>query len=132
MDPMGIAEMLKGLVEKIALLQTALVDAEAAAASIAKEAYDKGFAEGVASVPPVPEDVTPFTQADIDAAVALAVEPLNLEIASLKMEMDALKVQLEEGAEKAIAGFKAELLAKYEAQQVAETEGETGFMAFLK
>ena len=136
---MDIIALLQGLASKIAELQVALQDAQAAGDSIAKEAYDKGFADGVASQPPPVDDVTPFSQADIDAAVLAAVEPLQSQVSAMQSEMDALKLQVEElqlGIEaaksEAVSSFKAELLAKYEEQQVAESQGETGFGDLLK
>jgi hypothetical protein len=132
MDLMNLAELLKSLAAQIAELQGKLVDAEAAAASIAKENYDKGFIDGVASVPAAPEDTTPFSQMDLDAAVAAAIEPMAMEIAMLKEKVAMLEVEIQEAAAKAVAAFKMELMSKYEAQQVAETEGETGFKEMLK
>ncbi len=47
--------------------------------------YDGAFSEGVASVPPADAD----EQAKIDAAVAAAVGPLNVQLAALQAKDDA-------------------------------------------
>ena len=136
---MDIIALLQGLALKIEELGLALADAQAAGDSIAKEAYDKGFADGVASVPPPTDDVTPFSQADLDAAVLAAVEPLQAQVSAMQSEMDALKLQVEElqmGIEAAkvdaVAKFKVELAAKYAEMQVVEQAAETGFAELLK
>jgi uncharacterized small protein (DUF1192 family) len=129
---MNFLELLTSMVAQIGELQTALQDAQATADKLVKEAYDKGFADGVASVPPVGEDTTPFSQADIDAAVAAAVAPMNEQIVALQAEVEGLKAQIEQVKSEAVAAFKAELLAKYEEMQVVESQLETGFGEMLK
>lgn len=129
---MNFLELLTSMVAQIGELQTALQDAQATADKLVKEAYDKGFADGVASVPPAGEDVTPFSQADLDAAVAAAVGPLNEQIAAMQVELDGLKASVEQIKADAVAAFKAELLAKYEEMQVVESQLETGFGEMLK
>ena len=136
---MDIIALLQGLALKIEELKVALADSQAAADSIAAEAYAKGFADGVASVPPPVDDVTPFSQADLDAAVLAAVEPLQAQVSAMQGEMEALKLQVEElqmGIEaakvEAVASFKAELAVKYAELQVVEQAAETGFAELLK
>lgn len=79
---MSLLDLLNGLVAQLA-------DAQAAADALAKAKYDEGFAAGVASVQ------TGFTQADIDAAVKAAVDPLNAQVALLQASVDGIPAQLE-------------------------------------
>lgn len=125
---MDIVKLLQDLAATIAALQTQLADAQAAAESIAKEAYDKGFADGVASVP-VSDKI--YSQAELDAAVASATEPLHGQIAELQVKVSELEASIDQKVGEAVAALKADLLAKYEEQQVAESEGETGFKSLL-
>lgn len=138
---MDIVALLNGLAAQIAALNQALIDAQAAADSIATEAYAKGYAEGVASVvvPPPVDDVTPFSQADVDAAVALAVQPVMDELAAVKAELEGVKGELEmvkasveQAKLDAVAGFKAELLAKFEEAMAQENAVEAAFGEMLK
>lgn len=116
---MDLLLMLQELVAKLA-------DA-AAALEVAKRAsYDEGFAAGVASVGGNPD--VKFTQADLDAAVASAVAPLNEQIAALQAQVDGIPAVVAD----AIAAFKAELAQKYADQQVVESASETGFADLLK
>lgn len=102
---MDIKALLDGLAAQIALLQAQLVDTQAAADSIAKENYDKGFADGVASVP---VGGGSFTQADIDAAVAAAVQPLNDQVAAMQATIDTIPDQIHA----AVLAEDADLAAK--------------------
>lgn len=124
---MDLVALLNNLVANIATLQAQLVDAQASADALAKAKYDEGFAAGVASVPVVPGG---FSQEQVDAFIAAAVAPLNEKIALLDAKIVELEAALVAEAGKLVA-FKADLLAKYEAQQVAESEGETGFKNLL-
>lgn len=81
----NIIVLLNGLQEKIAELQLALADADA----FAKAQYDRGFADGVASVG------VPDIQEQIDAAVALAVAPLNAQIELLNAKVSELQAQVD-------------------------------------
>jgi hypothetical protein len=135
---MDIIALLQGLALKIEELSVALSDAQAAGDSIAKEAYDKGFADGVASLPPPVSDKI-YSQEELDAAVAGAVGPLQEQVSAMQAELESLKVQvsdlqagLEDAKIEAVAAFKSELLAKYEEQQVVESTSETGFADLLK
>lgn len=80
MNFMDIINLLNQLQTEIAELQAALADGEA----FAKAQYDAGFAAGVASV------TAPDVQAQIDAAVAAAIEPLNNAIAALQEQVDKI------------------------------------------
>lgn len=129
---MDIVKLLQDLSATISSLQLALADAEAAAVQIAKENYDKGFADGVASVPPPVVSDKIFSQEELDAAVKAAVEPLQARVVELEALVEEIKAGVQPKIDEALAAFKAELLAKYEAQQVVESETETGFKELLK
>lgn len=117
---MNLAEILSALLVQIA-------DAEAAATKLAKENYDKGFADGVASVPVVPEDDKIFSQAELDQKIEEAVSPFRVEIEQVKAELESLKADVPQQIDAAVAAFKAELKAKYEAAQASESESEKVF-----
>ena len=125
---MDLVQLLNSLVANIAALQAQLVDAQASADALAKQKYDEGFAAGVASVPVVPGG---FTQEQVDAAVLAAVEPLQKKVSDLEAKVAELEASVQPKIDAAVAAYKADLLAKYEAQQVAESEGETGFKNLL-
>lgn len=128
---MDIVKLLQDLSATITSLQSALADAQAAAESIAKEAYDKGFADGVASVPPVPTDKI-YSQEDLDAAVKAAAEPLQARVAELEAQVADMPAAIDAKVAEAMAAFKADLLAKYEAQQADESAGESAIREMLK
>jgi uncharacterized small protein (DUF1192 family) len=108
---MDLVKLLNDLVANIAALQAQLVDAQASADALAKQKYDEGFAAGVASVPPPVSDKI-FSQAELDAAVAGAVEPLKSQIAGLQAELDQVKAGIDAKVAEAVAAVKAEFLAK--------------------
>lgn len=72
------------IIAALADLQAKLADVSA----FAKEQYDKGFADGVASVVVDPEKK--FSQADLDAAVSAAVAPLSEQIAAMQAQLDGV------------------------------------------
>lgn len=138
---MDIIASLNKLVADIATLQASLANAQGAAESIAKENYDKGFADGVASVPPV-DGEKKFTQADLDAAVeavrsALTVEmeALRLQVSDLQGKLDQATAELDqkiaEAVKVAIGAFKAELKLKFAEQQAKESSDEAEFGKLL-
>ena len=90
-----------------------------------KAAYERGFAEGVASV--VVGDKV-FSQEEVDGFLA----PLNAKIEELTLMVSTMQADMDAKITEAMASFKAELLAKYEESQVAESLVETGFKEFLK
>lgn len=96
---MDLITLLINLSASIDALKQQLVDAQAAA----QAQYDKGFADGVASVKPG------FSQADIDAAVAAAISPLNDQIASLQAQIDSTQSQIDA----AVAAYKVQVQAAY-------------------
>ncbi len=135
---MDIVKMLQDLAASIAALTSQLSDAQAAADAIAKTAYDKGFVDGVASVPPPVNDKI-YSQAELDAAVASAVAPLNETVAAMQVQLadlqavvDGMAGKIDEAVTASLVAFKAQLTAAYEAQQVVESESETGFKDLLK
>lgn len=102
-----------------------------------KASYDKGFEDGLAQAGQAGGPDKIFSNEEMEAELA----PLRAEIADLKAaaevattekaELQAKVDEIPALKDQAVAEFKADLLAKYEAQQVAETDGETGFKALL-
>lgn len=128
---MDLVKLLNDLVANIAALQLQLADAQASADALAKTKYDEGFAAGVASVPVLPPSDKIFSQADLDAAVAGAVEPIKSQIVELQAKVDSIQAALDAKAQE-LVDFKAALLAAYEAKEVVESNIETGFKDLLK
>lgn len=123
---MDLVQLLSGLLESLSQLQAKLADADQAAQDLARSKYEQGFAAGVASVSiPVSDKI--FSQAEVDAMVL----PLQESILSLQSQIDQMQAQIDAKVSQAVAAFKAELLAKYEAQQVVESASETGFKDLL-
>jgi len=108
-EKMDLIQMLNELVAKISELQTKLVDAQKALDEQVKAAYDKGFADGVASVG-IPADKI-YSQEDLDNAVKLAVEPLNVKI----MELEGVVAGFDAKLAEEIMKVKAEIKAKLDA-----------------
>ncbi len=109
---MDIVALLKQLADTITALQAQLVDAQAAADALAKLNYDKGFADGVASV--VVDPSKQFSQADLDKAVADAVSPLNDKIVALQAQVDGVPALIAQ----AKADLKAAFLVILQADEV--------------
>jgi len=123
---MDLVQLLNSLVNSLRELQAKLADADQAAQDLARSKYEQGFAAGVASVSiPVSDKI--FSQAEVDAMVL----PLQESILSLQSQIDQMQAQIDAKVSQAVAAFKAELLAKYEAQQVVESASETGFKDLL-
>ena len=126
---MGVLDILSGLEAEIqAEFQPKLDKLAAAKESLAAElkaAKDAGFDEGVAQNS-LPGDKI-YTEADLQAEIV----PLQAKIEELKLQLGELPAKVEVEVAAALAKFKAELAQAYEAQQVAESEGETGFKALL-
>lgn len=121
---MDLVALLNNLVANIASLQAQLADAQKAADDLAKAKYDEGFAAGVASVGPGDKI---YSQAEVDAIVL----PLNEKIAALEVLIADINASIPVKVAEAVSTFKAELLAKYEAAQVVESDVETGFKNLL-
>ena len=130
---MTLFEIFADLKLKIDAVAAALADSEAAVMAAKQASYDEGFAngkaEGAGPVEPVEPGSKIFDQAEVDAMIASAIAPLEAKIVELEASIEA---KAEEAASVKVAALKAELLAKYEAQQVAETAEETGFADLLK
>lgn len=111
----------KAIVEKIESLGVE-IEAEKQAS------YDEGFKAGLAS-----NGIDKlYSQAELDAKIQDAVLPLNEQVKVLAESVESLKLEVESGKVEAVASFKAELAAKYNDLQVAETVAETGFGELLK
>jgi hypothetical protein len=124
---MNILEQLAALGALLADLGVKLEESQKALDEATKAAYDKGFADGVKSVVVEPSDKI-FSQEEADALVAEAVLPLEKKIKELEVVIAGIDKLV---ADK-LADFKAELLAKYNDLQVAETAAEVGFGDLLK
>ncbi len=116
----NILKLLNDLQASISGLQAQLADAQAAVDQVSKEAYAKGFSDGVASVP-VSDKI--FSQADMDAAL----KPLQDQVASLQAQVDGVPSQIESAVAEAVAAVKAELKAAWDAEQASEGEAESKF-----
>jgi len=124
---MDLLKMLSDLSEAITAMQAQI----AAADEVAKAKYDEGFAAGVKSMQ-APHSDKIYSQAELDAKVEEVVAPLIEQIEALKKDIEAAKAEVQPKIDEAILAFKAELLAKYNEQQVVESESETGFAELLK
>lgn len=113
--------------------------------------YERGYAEGKASVvlPSTGTGELLFTQEDMDRVSQTAkdektaelqpqIDDLKLQLAAaveetakIQLSLDEVKAAQAGAVDGALAAFKAELKAKYDEQQVAETAGETGFAGLL-
>lgn len=139
---MDLVALLNGLIANITALQLQLVDSQVAAQALADSKYAEGVSsrdlevEGLKAKIAELEAAIPngksYSQEELDAAVAAAVGPLSEQIASLQAQIDVVPSVIEMKVSEAVLAFKADLKAKYELQQVAETEGEVGFKAFLE
>lgn len=114
---------LQTLLASLVALQQQAVDAQA----LVEQAYQKGFVDGVVSVPPIVSEKI-YTQEELDAKIQEALLPLNEKVAALEAEIALVPEKIVAG----VALIKAELLAKYEELQVAESAGEVGFLELLK
>lgn len=115
--------MFEQILLALAQLQQQVVELQANAAAKEQAKYDEGYAAGLAAggVDKI------YSQAEADALVAAAILPLQDQINILAAEIEQLKLN----QDAKVIEFKAQLKAAYEAQQVAETEGETGFKGLL-
>lgn len=109
-----------------------LADKEADAVAREGVAYNKGLADGKASMGEPSDKI--YSQVELDGIVA----PLNESIAAKDLAISAKQAELDqalaESAGKiaeALAGFKAEVKAKFEAAQASENATEAEFAAFL-
>lgn len=65
------------------------------------------------------------------AQLTQAQETMRLDLQMAQDRVAGIPMELERAATDAVAAFKAELKQKYEEQQVAEAQGETGFGSLL-
>lgn len=107
-------EEVQKLVELLALIE-----------SEKQAACDEGYASGMAASSGSDKL---YSQAELDAKIQDAILPLQEEINILKSQ----SIDVEAVIFEAKSELKAELLAKYEEQQVAESQAETGFLELLK
>lgn len=95
--------------------------------------YALGFEDGKNSVPVVPGG---FTQEQVDAMIAEAVDPLKKSLAEKDAEIVALKesipVEVSTQVQIAIAALKADLAAKFAEAQASESSLEGAFADLLK
>lgn len=122
----NILSLLNSLQASIAGLQSQLSDAQAAVDQVSKEAYDKGFAEGVAFGSPDSDKI--YSQAEFDAAIA----PLQAQVTDLQAQVDAAAAGVEAAVAEKVAAFKADLKSKWEASQASESQSEADFASFLE
>ena len=100
-----------------------------------KSEYDRGVADGKASMP---QDGQPsdklYSQVELDGMIqplqASLVEK-EAQITSMQEQVAAIQGSIDSSVEAKIAELKAVLKAEYAAQQVAESTGETGFAKLL-
>lgn len=119
-----------------------------------KISRDEGFDEGVLqnakagdkqfSLEELNEEIKPrdakiaeltSKQEPLEAKVEELTKQNDQQTADLKAaqtQVEALDEKIKTGVEQGIAAYKTELRSKYEEQQVAEQQGETGFADLLK
>lgn len=118
---------------QMANLKQRLDDAKLAVDDAVAKAYAEGFsAAKLEGGGEAPKSDKLYSQVEAEAMVAAAVEPLKLEVSDLLGKIEALNGAIAPQVEAAVAAMKADLLAKYEASQVAESTVETGFKDLLK
>lgn len=96
--------------------------------ALAVSEYERGVADGKASVPPSGDKL--YSQAELDEAISLAVSPLNEQVLALQGQVSALQGSLDgvpAQIAQAVADLKASLLASYDEAQLAESSVETNF-----
>lgn len=84
---MDILAQLQALVSLINELQAKLVDAEAALSESAKIAYDKGFADGAASVVVTPPTDKLYSEEELQTKIKEALFPLEEKLLPLKQRL---------------------------------------------
>jgi hypothetical protein len=125
---MDLIQMLNDLVLKISDLQAKLADAQMALDEQIKIAYDKGYNDGVASIPaPVPSDKI-YSQEELDAIVQSALEPVNAKVA----ELEVIVAGIDQKVADAVAQMKADLMVKFQELKAKEDGIEVEFEELLK
>lgn len=105
---MDLIQLLQGLQQQIA-------DAQAAAEKLAKENYDKGFADGVLSVG---NGDKIYSQVEADALIAAAVTPLSEKVAALQVQVDGIPGLISDAVFKAKSDVLAAVL------ELVKSEGD--------
>jgi hypothetical protein len=116
---MDFIAQLQALLALVAQIQSENVDLAGKLEEAKKAAYDQGFADGVASVP---VGQVGFTQEQVDAMIAVAVEPLQKKIAELEEKLVNVDQVISDKVVEFKAAFKAEILAKLKEVDAAEDE----------
>jgi len=119
-----LLQFLNNLQGTIQELQAKLANAQAEAQNL----YNKGFADGVASVPVAPVNDKLYSQVEMDAALA----DLKSQLASMQAQIDELKLAQDTAVNNAVSALKSSLAEKYAALMVVEQQAETGFADLLK
>ena len=117
------------------------------------EAEKKGYDQALEDMKLANSDDKIFSNKEFEAELALRLKPIEAKvaalevavaeleeakvldedkIASLSASLEAVPAMVDAAKVEAVAALKGQLLAEYEAQQVAESKGETGFAALLK
>lgn len=129
-----IAQIKQGVLDEISALQNDLALVEKLEVDYAEELrleFDKGFDAGVlqsGSASAATDKI--FSLEEMNAELAprdAKIAELEATVASMQGQVSSIPQLVAEG----VAAFKAELKAAYDAQQVAESQGETGFGAML-
>lgn len=113
--------------DKLSQISQLATEAAAELPGELQAAKDQGFAEGAASV----GSDKIYSQADLDQRLADQASGYEATIAELNTQVAGFPLAIEQAKEAGKAELKAELKAAYEQQQVAESQGETGFGALL-
>ena len=125
-DNMGdLVQLLVYLKATIDSLQAQLIDAQSSLDVAIKQAYDKGYADGVASIP-VSDKI--YSQEEAQALIDAAVEPLNATIIGLTGQIEELKLKIDQSAleidakiQAAVDAAIAQVIADYESTQVDDS-----------
>jgi hypothetical protein len=129
-----VSESAAAAAAPFATIASGIEDVKSGVAAEMAGEYSRGYADGVASVVNPGDPTRVFTQADLDNAVAgakaadqVVIDGLNSSIAAMQIEIDGIPAKVALGVASGMDSAKAELLAAYDAAQVAETSVETGF-----
>lgn len=129
-----IAQLKQAVLDEMSKLQAELAVVEGLELAYDAELlveFNKGFDAGVLQSDSAGGSDKIFSLIELNAELApLQAKIVELEaaVSSLQAVVNSVPQQIVEG----VAAVKAGLLAAYEAQQVAETQAETGFKDLLK
>lgn len=125
-----ITQIKSNLLTEISEIQDELKLVEEMESELAAEllaAEEKGFEAGLAQSGQANGSDKLYSDAELNAELQPLRDQIQALTDSAALAAEALPGQLQAASEQAVASFKAELKAAYEAQQVAESQGETGF-----